>query len=106
MKVTPLRDKIYFQFCDDVTNVSFQSKSKSGIILTDVYDYNEVKYPKWGKILKCGNEVCDQIKQAIYILIESGKWTTRISYDEQIFWSTEESFILATTDDISETVRY
>jgi len=105
--IKPLHTRIFFKFIEDLTNTSFMPKSSGGIFLTDVYDFSEVHRPHWGKVEVCGKDVCDEIKNATYILIEPGKWTTRINMtNEEPFWQTEEAFVMMTSDDISVTARY
>lgn len=107
MSVTPIHDRIFFTFVENLTNNNFMPKTQSGIFLTDMYDFSEVHKPKWGKVVKHGPRVSDELRNAgEYILIEAGKWTTRITFDEQDFWQTEESFILATAANEADTFRY
>lgn len=106
MKATPLYDRILFTFVENLTGTGFMPVSKGGIIMTDVYDFKEVHFPKWGKVVKCGPKVSDDIRNSTFILIESGKWTTRLDIQGEIVWQTEESFVMAVTDDESATFRY
>lgn len=106
MNVTPLYDRIFFRFTENLTNSNFMPKTKSGIFISDNYDFSEVHRPKWGEVLKCGPNTSDDIKNSKYILIEPAKWTTRIEVDGITFWQTEEKFILAVTDDEGSTYRY
>jgi len=108
MNVKPIHDRIFFTFVENLTNNNFLPKTKSGIILTDNLDFSEVHRPQWGKVISVGPKTSDEIRNSTYILIEAGKWTTRIQPvpGGETFWQTEESFILATTDDAESTVRY
>jgi co-chaperonin GroES (HSP10) len=104
--VTPLHDKILFKFTDPLTKDGFMPKTRSGIMVTDFNTYQEIHKPKWGEVLSCGVEVNQEIAKSKYILVEPGKWTLGINFDDDRFWQTEESFILATADDEAVTYRY
>jgi co-chaperonin GroES (HSP10) len=107
MILNPLHDKVFFEFAENMSSNNFMPVSSGGIIMTDNYDFSQVREPKWGKVVRCGNEVSDDIKNSKFILIEPGKWTTQIRYsDEEKIWMTEEQFIMATSDDESATFRY
>lgn len=106
MNLTPMHDRIFFEFVENLTNNNFMPKTQSGIFITDLYDFSEVRQPKWGRILCCGPRVSEELRNSQYILIEPGKWTTRTTFEETDFWQTEESFILATTDNVEDTYRY
>jgi co-chaperonin GroES (HSP10) len=104
--IRPLHDKIFFTFVEDLSSTTFRPTSKFGIILTDDKSFSEGSKPQWGKVWKIGAEVSEAIKAGLYILIEPGKWTTRINVDNEPFWMTEESFVMATADDASATFKY
>ena len=107
MTIAPIHDRIFFTFVENLTNNNFMPKTQSGIFVTDLYDFSEVRQPKWGKVVSYGSAVSDELRNAgEYILIEPGKWTTRINYNDKDFWYTEENFILATTHDVNDTFRY
>lgn len=104
--IRPLHDKIFFTFTEDLTNSTFRPTSSGGIIITDDKSFAEGSKPQWGKVWKIGKEVSEAIKEGMYILIEPGKWTTRINMDNDPFWMTEEAFVMMTSEDVSATVRY
>lgn len=106
MNIKPLHDKFFFIFIEDVLSTNFLPRSTGGIILTDNYDYAEVKKPQWGQVIAIGSSVSSDIEVGMFVLIEPGKWTTRIITDELTFWQSEENFVMMTSDDIAMTKRY
>jgi co-chaperonin GroES (HSP10) len=104
--VKPLYDRIFFTFVEDLLSTNFMPKTKSGIFISDNFDYSEVKKPQWGKVQRCGDATSEDILSSTYILIEPGKWTTRINVDDLTFWQTEEKHVLAVSNDIEATVKY
>lgn len=97
----PIRKNIIFKFCANLTKSNFQPISKGGIIISDNISYDEHTHPQWGEIICVGPEVSDEIKNSKYILIEEGKWTNKVRFEneEQFAWKTEEDYILAVSDE-------
>jgi co-chaperonin GroES (HSP10) len=104
--ITPLTDKIYFKFTENVTSTGFMPKTKNGFLITDVHGYQEIHSPKWGEVIAHGPDVNEEIKSHKYILVEPGKWSPGINFDSDRFWMSEENFIMAVSNDESATYRF
>ena len=76
-KLVPLRDKVL------VSDMNFDSqKTISGIIIPS--DNGKVRgiHPRWGKVYAVGDEQKD-VKVGEWILIEHGRWTRGITYEQE-----------------------
>lgn len=101
-KLYPLFDSIIFKFCMDLTKSTFRPTTKSGIIISDVSDYEEHTRPQWGEILACGPDVSDEIRNATYVLLEAYGWTNRVRLNGPFgncFWKSEERLVMAVSDE-------
>ena len=75
-KLTPLRDKVL------VSEMNFDSqKTISGIIIPS--DNGKVRgiHPRWAKVYAVGEEQRD-VKVGEWVLIEHGRWTRGITYEQ------------------------
>lgn len=104
--ITPLADKLYFKFVENVTSTGFMPQTKNGFLITDMHGFQEIHHPKWGKLIACGPEVSEEIRNSTYVLVEPGKWSPGVRFDSDRFWISEEQFIMAVADDESATYRY
>jgi len=104
MGLRPLGNSILFTFMDDTAGGNFIPKTKSGILLTN-QNLTEAHSAKWARALAVGSD-CVDIKAGDFVLIEPLAWTVGFTYDEVRIWKTDESKILATTEDIADTVQY
>jgi len=94
-----LDNKIAFQFLENISNKSFKSTTKSGIILAESPE-SQVGKARWGQVLMVGPDV-SEVRNSEYILIEPLSWTTGLeldSHDEE-FWMTTEDRILAVSEE-------
>ncbi len=75
-KLRPLRDKVM------VTNMNFgEGKTKSGIVLTSDDGKSSGLHPRWCQVKFIGNEQKD-IKVGQWLLMQHGRWTRGINYEE------------------------
>lgn len=76
-KLIPLRDKVL------VSDMNFDSqKTISGIIIPS--DNGKVRgiHPRWAKVYAIGEEQRD-VKVGEWVLIEHGRWTRGITYEQE-----------------------
>ena len=76
-KLIPLRDKVL------VSDMNFDSqKTFSGIIIPS--DNGKVRgiHPRWAKVYAVGEEQRD-VKVGEWVLIEHGRWTRGITYEQE-----------------------
>ena len=76
-KLIPLRDKVL------VSDMNFDSqKTISGIIIPS--DNGKVRgiHPRWAKVYAVGEEQRD-VKVGEWVLIEHGRWTRGITYEQE-----------------------
>lgn len=98
----PIRKNIIFKFCSNLTHNNFQPTSKGGIIITDNQAYDEHTHPQYGEIICVGPEVCDEIKNSKYILVEEGRWTNKVRFGGahgEYAWKTDEESVMAVSND-------
>ena len=95
----PLGNNVMFQFLEDTggSKGRFFGETQSGIILASSADHQ--KKHKWGRVLFAGPKA--EVKEGDYILIESLMWMEGTKVDGVRMWKTDDSKILAVTDDIA-----
>lgn len=100
----PLKNSILFSFIDDAAGGMFIPKTKSGILLTN-QNMDVQRGPRWGRVLAVGPK-CVDVKIRDLILIDALKWTTGFKHDDVNIWKTDESNVMAITDDINNCIQY
>lgn len=97
-----LEDKIAFTFIENISNKTFKSVTKSGIILSEKAE-NQVGKARWGRVEAVGPKVID-VKEGNFALIEPLRWTTGLELDEiqSEFWITDEKSVLAVSEEFPE----
>lgn len=100
-KIKPINTKILFQFVEDLDNSQFHGKSKGGIYIVE-HDHEQVKLPRWGKVLNVGRDV-ELVAKGEYILMEALGWTNGMTMTGNVhddrFWFTDESKVMCVTDE-------
>ena len=99
--IKPLHECFIFQFTDDAAEGSFITNTRSGIVLTN-QDKQENNKARWAKVLRVGKDVT-MFKPDEYVLIEPLMWTTAMTVDDIKYWKSEQSKVMAVTDDPSMT---
>lgn len=102
MKVTgtikPLRDRVF------VTDMEFgEERTKSGIFIPGADGKTQGIMPRWGKVWAIGPEQ-KEIQIGQWVLIEHGRWTRTVKYEDQAGTEHEirmidNNAIIATADD-------
>lgn len=77
----------------------FVPSTKSGIIMTN-QDASHNHTPKWGKVIKKGPNVSEDIVVGQYVLIEPLQWTLGTKFEGVQMWKTDESKIIAMSTEI------
>lgn len=99
--ISPIQNHIIFQFLDETAGGVFTRKTTSGII--QVSSLKDQQGPRWGKVVKVGPKVSNDIKVGEFILIESGMWTSQFwLQDGTKIWKTDDSKIIATSPDVND----
>ncbi len=95
----PLGNNVMFQFLESTGGDKgrFHGVTKSGIILSPTAEHQ--RKHKWGRVLFAGPKA--EVKEGDYILIESLMWMEGTKVDGIPMWKTDDSKILAVTDDIA-----
>jgi len=88
-----------FQFLDSTGGQKgrFHVSTRSGIIIAPG-TVDEQKKARWGKVLAAGPKA--EVKPGEFILIEALMWMEGTEVDGIRMWKTDDSKILAVTDDI------
>lgn len=97
--IRPLNNNVMFQFLEETGGAKgrFHATTKSGIILATGADHQ--KRNKWGVVLAAGPKTT--VKPGEYILIESLMWMEGTEVDGVKMWKTDDTKILAVTDDLN-----
>lgn len=100
--IHPVQNHILFQFLDQTAGGEFTWTNPNGLI--QVASTKEQAGPRWGKVLRTGPTVHEDIKEDTLILIEGGMWTTQQWLpDGTKIWKTDDKKIVATSEEIAPT---
>jgi co-chaperonin GroES (HSP10) len=89
-KLKPLHDKVL------VKDMDFgEQKSASGIVILDDNGKDRGIHPRWAKVYSVGPEHKDEYSVGDWILVEHGRWTRGIEFDDG---TTEKPFTLRMVD--------
>lgn len=100
-----IEDKVAFKFLEEVDSAGFSGKSKSGIIVKQDEE-NQVNQARWGIVIQTAPSVTE-VTEGEYILVEPLGWTSGLEIDEsdeEKFWITTESRIMAVSDEAPKDV--
>lgn len=94
MKLRPILNHIIFQFVDEVDSKGqFVQKTDWGFTIPGHFD-DSAKSPRWGTITHVGPD-CKHVKVGQQVLINALKWTPGFKFNDQRFWRTDETQIVA-----------
>ena len=102
MKLRPLQDSFIFEFINETVGGRFVENHKSGIILTNQDLSTQGDRPRWGRVLAIGEKVVD-FEVGDLALIEYGKWTVGITFEDKKYWRSAQPFVCALSNDESIT---
>lgn len=106
MTLRPLRNVVLFQFMDDTSGSRGRfSERTTGSIIIPVLDSTQHKTNRWGRVVAVGPEV-DGVEPGDFVLIEALQWTRGTVLEEQKLWKTDDTKILAVTNDEQVTVQF
>lgn len=98
-KILPLNNNVMFRFLDSTGGAKgyFTDQARaSGILL--VRSANAQKVHRWGEVLAIGPKV-DGLAPGDFVLVESLMWMEGTEVDGVKMWKTDDSKILAVTND-------
>jgi hypothetical protein len=98
MKLKAIQDSFLFEFASETAGGRFIEKNKLGLILTNQALDEQAKYARWGKVLAIGPRVSG-FDVGDYVLIEYGKWTTAMNFEDKKYWKSAQDFVLALGDE-------
>lgn len=105
MTLKAINRDFLFQFTDDTAEGRFFQKAKSGIILTNQDMESQAKFARWGKVVSVGDNVT-VVNVGDLVLIDYGKWTTAMRWEDVKYWRSNEEFVCAIGEDESVTFAY
>jgi hypothetical protein len=97
MTVETVGNNVIFQFVEKSIYGRFVNEHHGGILISSEDTY-QTNLPRWGKATHVGPE-CTDVKPGDYIMIEPGKWTTGFTVDNIRYWKTDESMVMATSNE-------
>jgi co-chaperonin GroES (HSP10) len=78
-KLRPLKNKVM------IHNMHFgEQRTSGGLIVLGDDGKDRGIYPRWGQIYAKGNENTDEYQVGDWILVEHGRWTRGITYEEDL----------------------
>lgn len=92
----PQADKMIVTFIQDVADGTFTNKTEWGLQIRNKLE--DPHTPRWVYIHKVGKSVPDRIKEHTYALIKALQWTEHFKIDEDKYWATAWTEVLATSD--------
>lgn len=105
MKLKPLGNSFIFKFLNETAGGRFIERNSGKIILTNQDWDNMGKLARWGRIEAVGNRVRD-LKVGDLVLIEALQWTKEMQFEGEGYWKSDESKVIAVSDDLSDTYSY
>jgi co-chaperonin GroES (HSP10) len=103
MSLRPLGKYFLFEFLSDSAGGKFIEKTRSGIILTNQDFQLQSKYARWGRVIAAGSQV-EAFNAGDLVLIEYGMWTPSTTFEEKKYWKSDETKVVAISND--ESVAY
>lgn len=99
--IRPLKNTVMFEFLDATAGSKgeFRPVTQSGIVL--VPSVSEQKKARWGRVLALGPD-CVELSVGDFILVEALMWMEGTKVEGQRMWKTDDSKILAVTNDITD----
>jgi co-chaperonin GroES (HSP10) len=101
----PLGNTILFTFLDATSGSAgkFTERTRGGLIIPQLQSTQ--KGERWGKVTHIGPDV-EGIAVGEFILIEPMMWTTHEVFEGEKVWKTNDTKVMAVTDDESLTVTW
>lgn len=102
--IRPLKNNVMFRFLDHTGGAKgrFTDTLRSGIIMVPGVAHQKVH--RWGEVLALGPD-CAGLAVGDYILIEALMWMEGTKVEGVPMWKTDDTKILAVTNDIEACTR-
>ena len=96
-----IRNHIIFQMEDNMVKHmgALQFEEKTDWNFTIVRSDDSTSLPRWGIVIKVGNEVPEDIQPGMRILIEPLKWTNYFEFEGEKFWRTDSDAVMGIDED-------
>jgi co-chaperonin GroES (HSP10) len=106
MKLRPLKTTVLFSFLDETAGSKgqFTERTKGTIIIPALRSAQD-KTPRWARVTAVGPDV-DGVVEGDFILIEPLQWTRHEVFEGEKVWKTDDSKILAVTNDEASTYGF
>jgi len=103
MILKPLGIRFTFKFVDKVVirtdlekrRTQFEETTEFGFTMSS-YD-ESAKQPRWVIVENCGPDITE-FKSGDKVLIESLKWSEAVEFDNDTFWYSDETVVMAVED--------
>lgn len=100
MGLKPLGKAFIFAFTNETSGGKFTERNSGSIILTNISVDEQGKYARWAKVLAVGSEVTE-FTTGDLVLIEALMWTNEFTFEKQKMWKSDESKVIAISEDES-----
>lgn len=105
MALKPLGKFFLFAFTNETVGGKFVEKNSGRIILTNQDIASQGQFARWGQVIAIGSEV-SEFGVGDYVLIEPLQWTTEVKFDNNSYWKSDESKVIAIGEDESVLYAY
>lgn len=85
-------DKVVIRTDSDKRRTQFEETTESGFTISS-YD-ESAKRPRWVIVMDCGPDV-KEFKTGAKVLLESLKWSEAIDFENDTFWYSDETVVMA-----------
>lgn len=96
-EIQAINNQIVFKFIEDTSRGQFNSKTAGGIIMVED-GANQVENARWATVEAIGPDT-DGIEVGEIVLVENLRWTSEYIVNEQSYWNSADTEILAKWDD-------
>jgi hypothetical protein len=90
-----IEDGILFKFVEDTLGGGFQNATNWGFVIQNKTD--DPKASRWAKVTNVGPKV-KYVQVGQYILIEKLMWTAGLRFLGDLFWKTNEKYVMCVSD--------
>lgn len=91
-KYKTLRNNIIFKFLDEANDKGFTNTTDWNFVVKG-HEFN-AKSPRWGIVVRKGEDVPAHIQEGDYILIEPLMWSVNFKIDDVKYWSTNSEKVI------------
>lgn len=105
MALKPLGKAFLFEFLAETLGGKFIERSKGQLILLNQDLEYQARLARWVRVVAVGDLVED-LNIGDIVLVEALQWTTEVKFENNKYWKSDISKVIAVADDESVTYSY